>query len=112
MAEHMMSIQMSDENEDSKKQSADAEQIEANLRKALKDGDLQGHEYNSTFIEAWYLKKYCNVKILVNGEDHGEGWLAKNLPNWETIRVVWSHIRNEKGNKDEEGDESNGSAAN
>ena len=79
----------------------ESELIEKNLRQAIADGELQGTEFNSTFIEAWYLKKYCNVKILVNNEEHGTGWLARNLPSIETIRVKWSKIRNEKEIKPE-----------
>ena len=80
----------------------ESELIEKNLRQDVADGKLQGTEFNSTFIEFWYLREHCNVKILVNGEEHGDGWLARNLPNIETIRVIWSHIRNEKEIKPEE----------
>ena len=73
----------------------DKDEIEKNLRQALKDGDLKDADINSTFIIAWYLKKFCKVTILVDGVEYGPGWLASRLPNWETIRVVCSHIRNE-----------------
>ena len=86
----------------------ESELIEKNLRQAKKDGELKGSEFNSTFIELWYWKRHHNVKILVNGEEHGIGWLARNLPNIETIRVIWSHIRNEKEIKPEEQDDNHG----
>ena len=73
----------------------DKDEIEQNLRQALKDGLIKEVDINSTFIIAWYLKKFCKVTILVDGEEYGPGWLAARLPNWETIRVIYSHIRNE-----------------
>ncbi len=77
-------------------------EIEKNLRQSLKDGRLKLVDKNSTFVELWYLREFCNVKILVNGEDHGIGWLKAKLPNPETIRTLWSQIRNEKTNNTEE----------
>ena len=73
----------------------DTDEIEKNLRQALKDGLIKDIDTNSTFIIAWYLKKFCKVTILVDGVEYGPGWLAARLPNWETIRVIYSHIRNE-----------------
>ncbi len=73
-------------------------EIEKNLRQSLKDGRLKLVDKNSTFVELWYLKEFCNVKILVNGEEHGIGWLKDKLPNPETLRTLWSQIRNEKTN--------------
>lgn len=80
----------------------DRETIEKNLRDAVKEGRLNLTAYNSNFIEMWYLMNYCDTKVIVNGEEHGPGWIAASMPNIETIRVIWSKIRNEKQNKTDE----------
>ncbi len=70
--------------------------IEKNLRQAVKDGKIKLVDKNSSFIELWYIREFCNAKVLVNGVEHGIGWLKDNLPSLETIRVTWSDIRNAK----------------
>lgn len=70
--------------------------IENNLRQAVKDGKLKLVDKDSSFIELWYIREFCNARVLVNGQEHGIGWLKDTLPNLETIRVIWSNIRNPK----------------
>lgn len=76
--------------------------IEKNLKKALEDGKIKTVDTDSSFIELWYIREFCNAKVLVNGEERGIGWLSRELPNLETIRVVWSKIRNAKNSEDDD----------
>jgi len=50
--------------------------------------------FRSSFYPADLLK--------VRGEEHGAGWVAYNLPNFETIRVTWARMRNQKNYKREQ----------
>lgn len=63
----------------------------------LKEGIIKPDTIATNFVVTEYLKRFDNVKILVNGEEHGSGWLVKNITNFETIRVTWARLRNQKG---------------
>ncbi len=72
-------------------------QTEKNLLKMLEEGILKPDTIATNFVVPEYLKKFDNVKILVNGVEHGSGWLVQYVTNFETIRVTWARLRNQKG---------------
>ncbi len=76
--------------------------VEANLREALKNGEISENDINSNFIEFWYWKKFNNITILIDGQERGLGYLSHKLESGETVRTVWSKIRHEKDKKMEQ----------
>jgi len=63
----------------------------------LKKVNLPGDEINTNFVVATILKDIYGVEFIKDGIIHGPGWVAKELPNFETIRVTWARMRNQKG---------------
>lgn len=67
-------------------------QIRENL---LKDWDLYSKTNDTNFVCMYYWMKNHNVKVMVDDIERGPGWLAAELPNLETIRLIGAAIRQE-----------------
>jgi len=71
------------------------EQI-SEIEKKLKKLNLPGDEINTNYVVARILKD-MGVEFIKDGVIHGPGWVARECPNFETIRRIWAHMRNQKG---------------
>jgi len=71
------------------------EQI-SEMERKLKKLNLPGDEINTNYVVARILKD-MGVEFIKDGIIHGPGWVARELPNFETIRRVWAQMRNQKG---------------
>jgi len=76
--------------------------IEHRLLIMVKEGILKPTTINSNFVEASFAERWDNVEFYVDGVRHRPGWLAKNITNMETVRTVWSKMRDYKAKEIEE----------
>lgn len=75
----------------------EAKTVAQKLWDAFKSGELTNDAINSNYVEFWYIEKFHNAVVHVDGVPRGPGWLAKDLGvNVETVRTVASKLRSAK----------------